>query len=143
MGQTWHAKGSGARRRERVRVVHDRVELVHRRRLVRVNFAILELHLSLPVGQDLDDHARTVDVVPEFHSQCERVRTRDLLLNQACLCRMPIQFHRGFRKDGFRIRMIMSTRADPALQPHRAGCQRPCRERRGLLLGHVATLLAT
>ena len=85
MGQTWHAKGSGARRRERVRVVHDRVELVHRLRLVRVRFAILKLHLSLPVGQDLDDHARSVDVVPELHSHSERVRTRHLLLNQAHL----------------------------------------------------------
>ena len=104
-------------------------------------FAIRELHPPPPVGQDLDDHARSVDVVPELHSHFERVRTRHLLLDQAHLGRMLFHFHVCFCEDRLRIRMRASRAGFRSLRRWRIARQRPGRERGVRLLRHWARRL--
>ena len=101
-------------------------------------FAIRKLHPSPPVGQDLDDHARSVDVVPELHSHFERVRTCHLLLDQAHLGRMLFHFHVCFCEDRLRIRMMASRAGFRSLRRWRIARQRPGRERGVRLLRHWA-----
>ena len=98
-------------------------------------FAIRKLHPPPPVGQDLDDHARSVDVVPELHSHFERVRTCHLLLDQAHLGRMLFHFHVCFCEDRLRIRM-MARAGFRSLRRWRIARQRPGRERGVRLLRH-------